>query len=132
MNIGEAAKRSELPAKTLRFYEEIGLVQPVRAENGYRDYSPSELHRLRFLQRARSLGFSIAECRLLLSLYGDANRASADVKAIALGKIGEMDRKINQLISLKATLTNLIEHCLGDQRPDCPIIDDLAGERLVN
>ena len=83
MNIGEASERSGLPAKTIRYYEDISLVAPDRAENGYRDYSSSDVHRLRFLHRARNLGFSIDECRLLLSLYTDRNRASADVKAVA-------------------------------------------------
>ncbi|MEQ8400076.1 MAG: Cu(I)-responsive transcriptional regulator [Roseitalea porphyridii] len=126
MNIGTAAEATELPAKTIRYYEEIGLVRPARAANGYRDYSDRDIHRLRFVQRARSLGFSIEECRLLLSLYEDEARASADVKALALDKIGEIEAKIANLQSLRATLTQLVEHCHGDDRPDCPIIDDLA------
>jgi len=127
MNIGAAAERSGLPAKTIRYYEDIALVEPARAENGYRDYSERDVHRLRFLQRARRLGFSVAECRSLLSLYEDDTRASADVKAIALDKIDEIGRKIDELKSLRATLVTLAEHCHGDDRPDCPIIDDLAG-----
>lgn len=127
MNIGTAAERAKLPAKTIRYYEDIDLIKPARAENGYRDYSDNDVHRLVFLQRARSLGFSIEECRLLLSLYQDENRASADVKAIAAAKIGEIDRKIGELKSLRSTLATLVKHCHGDQRPDCPIIDDLAG-----
>lgn len=126
MNIGMAARATELPAKTIRYYEEIGLVRPARAANGYRDYSEGDVHRLRFVQRARSLGFSIDECRSLLSLYEDEARASADVKALALDKIGEIDAKIAKLQSLRATLAQLAEHCHGDERPDCPIIDDLA------
>lgn len=129
MNIGMAAEKSNLPAKTIRYYEDIDLIRPARAENGYRDYSPQDVHRLRFLQRARSLGFTIDECRLLLSLYDDEHRASADVKAIALGKIREIDRKIEELRSLKTTLEALAEHCHGDDRPECPIIDDLSGRR---
>jgi len=120
MNIGTAAEATELPAKTIRYYEEIGLVRPARAANGYRDYSERDIHRLRFVQRARSLGFSIEECRLLLSLYEDEARASADVKALALDKIGEIEAKIANLQSLRATLTQLVEHCRGDDRPDCP------------
>ena len=128
MNIGHTAERTGLPAKTIRYYEEIGLVRPQRAANGYRDYGEADLHRLGFLQRARSLGFTIDECRLLLSLYDDTHRASADVKAIAVAKIGEIDRKIAELKSLKSTLGTLADHCHGDDRPDCPIINDLAGK----
>ena len=127
MNIGSAARATELPAKTIRYYEQIGLVRPARAANGYRDYSNDDVHRLRFVQRARSLGFSVQECRLLLSLYDDEGRASADVKALALEKIGEMDRKIEELRSLRLTLKRLADSCQGDARPDCPIIEDLAG-----
>lgn len=126
MNIGLAARATELPTKTIRYYEEIGLVRPARADNGYRDYSDSDVHRLKFVQRARSLGFSIEECRLLLSLYDDEHRASADVKALALEKIGQIDRKLDELQSLRATLTRLADTCQGNDRPDCPIIDDLA------
>ncbi len=127
MNIGEAAGLAGLPSKTIRYYEDIDLIKPARAANGYRDYSEKDVHRLRFLQRSRSLGFSIEECRLLLSLYEDEHRASADVKSLALDKIGEIDRKIKELKSLEATLTTLARDCHGDDRPDCPIIDDLAG-----
>lgn len=127
MNIGQAAELSKLPAKTIRYYEDIELVTPQRGENGYRKYSEKDIHRLRFVQRARSLGFSIEECRLLLSLYQDKNRASSDVKALALDKVGEIDRKISELQSLRLTLSSLAEKCHGDAKPDCPIIDDLAG-----
>lgn len=127
MNIGEAADRSNLPAKTIRYYEEIGLLTPARAENGYRDYSASDVHRLKFLQRSRGLGFSVEECRQLLSLYGDTHRESADVKAIAEAKLGEIDRKISELVALRDALRHLVEHCHGDSRPECPILDDLAG-----
>lgn len=126
MNIGSAARATDLPTKTIRYYEEIGLVRPARAENGYRDYSDSDVHRLKFVQRARSLGFSIGECRLLLSLYDDEHRASADVKALAVEKIGQIDRKLDELQSLRTTLTRLADTCQGNDRPDCPIIDDLA------
>ncbi|MCB1461653.1 MAG: Cu(I)-responsive transcriptional regulator [Nitratireductor sp.] len=127
MNIGMAAERANLPAKTIRYYEDIALVKPARLGNGYREYSENDVHRLRFLQRARSLGFTIEECRTLLSLYDDKSRASADVKAVALGKIDEIDHKISELQSLRLTLASLARHCHGDDRPDCPIIDDLAG-----
>ena len=127
MNIGQAAERSGLPPKTIRYYEDIALIAPERADNGYRDYSAGDVHRLRFLQRARNLGFSIDECRLLLSLYSDRHRASADVKHIAQQKVDEIDAKIAELRSLKAALEPLIACCHGDERPDCPILDDLAG-----
>lgn len=127
MNIGEAAGRSGLPAKTIRYYEEIGLLTPARADNGYRDYSASDVHRLKFLQRSRGLGFSVEECRQLLSLYGDRQRESADVKALAEHKLGEIDRKIAELAELREALRHLVEHCHGDTRPECPILDDLAG-----
>ena len=129
MNIGDAALQTGLPAKTIRDYEDIDLIKPQRADNGYRDYSDGDVHRLRFLQRSRGLGFTIDECRLLLSLYDDKHRASADVKAIAVAKIGEINRKITELNSLKATLSELAACCHGDDRPDCPIIDDLAGRK---
>ncbi len=129
MNIGLVSKRAKLPAKTIRYYEDIGLVKPERLENGYRSYGDNDVHRLRFIQRARSLGFSIEECRLLLSLYDDKNRASSNVKTIAQDKITEIDRKISELKSLRNTLSELARHCHGDSRPDCPIIDGLAGTR---
>lgn len=127
MNIGTAAERSGLPAKTIRYYEDIGLLSPDRAENGYRDYSASDVHRLKFLQRARSLGFSVEECRQLLSLYGDSTRESAEVKTLAETKLTQIDRKIAELRELRATLSRLVDACHGDQRPDCPILDGLAG-----
>ena len=129
MNIGDAAERSGLPAKTIRYYEDIGLLKPDRAGNGYRDYSTADVHRLRFLQRARSLGFSVEECRQLLSLYGDTHRESADVKAIATAKLDDIDRKIRELTGLKEMLRQLVDSCHGDHRPDCPIIDGLSGRR---
>lgn len=130
MNIGNASDQTGLPAKTIRYYEEIGLVKPDRASNGYRDYSEKDLNRLAFLQRARSLGFSIPECRLLLSLYEDENRASADVKALALEKIARVEEKIVELKSLQSTLQSLADHCHGNSRPDCPIIEEIAGKSI--
>ncbi len=129
MNIGEAAKRAGLPVKTLRYYEDIGLVAPARQPNGYRDYGESDVHKLRFLQRARGLGFSIEDCRALLSLYEDRNRASADVKRLAVTRIAEIDRKLDELKGLRATLDSLAQACQGNERPDCPILKDLAGEK---
>ena len=128
MNIGAAADLTGLPAKTIRYYEDIGLVVPERTANGYRRYAEQDLHRLAFLQRARGLGFSIDECRLLLSLYDDERRESADVKRIAMEKVSEIERKIRELETMRATLTHLADHCRGDQRPDCPILDDLARQ----
>lgn len=127
MNIGQAADLSNLPVKTIRYYEDIELVIPNRSSNGYRDYSDNDVHRLAFLQRSRSLGFSIEECRLLLSLYDDDHRSSSDVRAIASDKIGEIDKKIKELRTLKLTLESLVQHCRGDEKPDCPIIDSLSG-----
>lgn len=128
MNIGDAAQVTGLPAKTIRYYEDIGLVVADRSANGYRSYGEPEIHRLAFLHRARSLGFSIDECRELLSLYDDRHRASGDVKRIALEKVQEIEQRIVALIAMRDTLAHLAANCHGDQRPDCPILDDLAGE----
>ncbi|MBO6902545.1 MAG: Cu(I)-responsive transcriptional regulator [Rhizobiaceae bacterium] len=128
MNIGTAGERAGLPPKTIRYYEDIGLLVPERQENGYRDYSDDDVHRLRFLQRSRSLGFSVDECRQLLSLYGDKGRESAEVKAIAETKLAEVQRKIEELQSLRDVLSHLVTHCHGDARPDCPILDELSGK----
>jgi Cu(I)-responsive transcriptional regulator len=128
MNISEVAKKSNLPVKTVRYYDEIGLVVALRASNGYRRYDSAMLNKLRFLQRSRGLGFSIEDCRSLLSLYQDQHRASADVKRLAQMRINEIDLKIAELQGLKETLEKLNQACHGDDRPDCPIIDDLAGE----
>lgn len=128
MNIGTAAQKSGLPPKTIRYYEDIGLLTADRAANGYRDYTSEDVHRLRFVQRSRSLGFSVEECRELLSLYSDRDRDSADVKAVATEKLGEIDRKIAELTGLRAILRHLVENCHGDARPECPIIDGLSGK----
>lgn len=128
VTVGEAGDAAGLPAKTLRYYEEIGLVVPGRSGNGYRAYRPGDVHRLRFLKRARSLGFSIDECRVLLSLYRDPERSSAEVKAIAAQHREAVDRKIAELRSLREELDRLIDACHGDHRPDCPILDELSGE----
>jgi MerR family transcriptional regulator, copper efflux regulator len=128
MNIGTAARQSGLPPKTIRYYEDIGLLTADRAANGYRDYSTEDVHRLRFVQRSRSFGFSVEECRQLLSLYTNRDRASADVKAIATEKLGEIDSKIAELTGLRAMLGHLVENCHGDARPECPIIDGLSGK----
>ena len=126
MNIGQAAEASGLPPKTIRYYEDIDLVRPARSANGYRHFGPAEVGKLTFLSRARSLGFTIGECRTLLSLYEDRDRASADVKALAEDHLGAIDRKIVELQALRATLRDLVARCHGDDRPDCPILDTLA------
>lgn len=127
VKISTTAELTGLPVKTIRYYEEIGLVVPARSANGYRTYDTLQVHRLAFLQRARSLGFSIEECRLLLSLYDDKHRASSDVKQLAQEKVDEIDRKIEELSSMRATLAHLADTCHGDDRPECPILDDLAA-----
>lgn len=129
MNIGHASEKSGLPAKTIRYYEDIGLLKPDRSDNGYRDYSMSDVHKLRFLQRSRGLGFSVEECRQLLALYEDKDRASSDVKSIARTKLKEIERKITELRELQHTLQHLVAHCHGDQRPDCPILERISGTR---
>lgn len=127
MQIRDVERKSGLPAKTIRYYEEIGLVTADRRANGYRDYGEREVHKLRFLQRARGLGFSIEDCRTLLSLYEDHGRESADVRALAEARLVEIDRKIAELQSLRQVLSHLVHACHGDHRPECPILDDLAG-----
>ena len=127
MNIGEAAAASGLPSKTIRYYEEIGLIRPARDGNGYRAFSGRDVHRLAFLARARGLGFSIGECRALLALYDDQGRASEDVKRLAERHLLRIDQRINELQALRQTLAGLVQSCAGDERPDCPILDDLAA-----
>ncbi|MBB4229798.1 Cu(I)-responsive transcriptional regulator [Rhizobium mongolense subsp. loessense] len=131
MNIGEASDRSGLPSKTIRYYEDIGLIRPDRGGNGYRDYAAADVHKLRFLQRSRGLGFSVEECRQLLALYEDKSRASADVKEIAQGKLNEIDRKIRELMELRRTLEHLVHACHGNGRPDCPILEELSDGKTV-
>ena len=128
MNIGEVAERSGIPPKTIRYYEDIGLVRPQRSGNGYRAFRETDLHKLAFLGRARTLGFSIEDCRNLLSLYEDETRESAQVKAIAKEHLAAIDDKIAQLQAMRLTLAHLVKSCQGDRRPDCPILSDLAGQ----
>lgn len=127
MNIGSVATLSGLPAKTIRYYEDIGLVHPRRGSNGYRDFVEADAHKLAFLARARSLGFTIDDCRALLSLYEDRRRASADVKAIAEHHLVRIEAKLSELMAMRETLAQVVESCRGDDRPDCPILDDLSG-----
>ena len=129
MNIGETASGSGVPAKTIRYYEDIGLVKPPRDANGYRAFRESDLHKLAFLARARALGFSIEDCRVLVGLYQDDHRASADVKRVAEEHLTRIDEKIAQLQGMRDTLATLVHACHGDDRPDCPILKDLAEGR---
>ncbi len=128
MDIGEAARRTGVPAKTIRYYESVGLVAPARrADNGYRLYGESEIAMLSFVRRARDLGFSIRAVGDLLALWLDKGRASADVKALALGHARALDRRIAELKTMQKTIIALAERCHGDARPDCPILDGIAG-----
>lgn len=129
MNIKDVAARTGLPAKTIRYYEEIGLIRPARLPNGYRDFSDADGHKLAFLSRARRLGFSIEDCRTLLGLYEDETRASADVRRIAAHHLDQIDARLIELQELRDTLGQLISACAGDNRPDCPILQDLAQDK---
>ncbi len=127
MNIGKAAQASGVSAKMIRYYESRGLIRPAeRTAAGYRAYSESDIHTLRFIRRARDLGFSADDIADLLALWQDRDRASADVRQIAANHIATLDSKIDQLQAMRATLARLVAHCHGDTRPDCPILADLA------
>ncbi len=125
MNISEVAEKVGLPAKTIRYYEEIGLVTPLRDPNGYRNFRAADMHKLAFLGRARALGFTIEDCRSLLALWDDRDRASADVREIATDHLAGIERKIADLQAIRETLSHLVRECAGDQRPDCPILRNL-------
>lgn len=127
-NIGEAAKRSGVTAKMIRHYELLRLLKLARrTDSGYRLYDESDVHTLRFIRRARDLGFSMAEIQQLLGLWRNRRRASADVRHIAQAHIAALDAKIQELQAMRRTLEQLVEHCHGDARPECPILDDLAA-----
>ncbi|QRM34672.1 Cu(I)-responsive transcriptional regulator [Microvirga sp. VF16] len=127
MSIGQAAHASGLPAKTIRYYEEIGLIgRAERTDAGYRIYTEADVHTLRFINRARSLEFSLEEVRQLLALWQDRNRSNTEVRQIALGHVSELDLKINELVAMRDVLRNLASHCHADGRPDCPILSDIA------
>ena len=127
MNIGEAAAASGISAKMIRYYESIGLTGPAtRTASGYRVYTDADLHTLRFVRRARDLGFSVEQMHELLALWRDRSRASADVKRIALEHVAELERKAAELHAMADTLKHLARHCHGDARPDCPILADLG------
>jgi len=128
MNIGEAARLSGVPAKTIRYYEDIGLIGAAnRGANGYRDYSGADAELLRFIRHARAVGFSIKECRTLVALYRDPNRHSRDVKALAQAKIAEIDRRIAEFQHMRGELAALAAACPGDDDPECAILEELAG-----
>ncbi|AKU24432.1 Cu(I)-responsive transcriptional regulator [Massilia sp. NR 4-1] len=127
MNIGQAATASGVSAKMIRYYESIGLVsESRRSDSGYRIYNDKDLHALRFIKRARNLGFSLEQIRDLLSLWQNNERASADVKAIALAHVDELNQRIRELSEMRDTLASLADSCHGDQRPDCPILQTLG------
>jgi MerR family transcriptional regulator, copper efflux regulator len=128
MNIGDAARESGVTAKMIRYYESIGLLSAkARTTAGYRIYGPDEVHSLRFIRQARRLGFPVDDIRKLLALWQDRSRASAEVKWIALEHVSELDRRIAELTSMRDTLAHLAEHCHGDDRPECPILEGLAA-----
>tara|TARA_R110002096_G_scaffold152047_1_gene314937 strand:- start:7436 stop:7837 length:402 start_codon:yes stop_codon:yes gene_type:complete len=128
MKIGTLAERAGLSTKTIRYYEKVGLIDPPpRTEGGYRAYRDEDIDILRFVAPARGFGFSVKECKALLTLYSDRSRASSDVKALALAHIEEVDRKIKELQSIRHTLGELVAKCHGDDRPDCPIIEELSN-----
>lgn len=128
MNIGEAAKATGVSAKMIRHYESVGLFpQATRSEGGYRLYGDKEIGTLRFIRQSRDLGFSIEQIRELLGLWWDRKRPSRQVKALAQAHLAELDAKLAELQAMKSTLQHLVHCCHGDDRPDCPIIDSLAG-----
>jgi Cu(I)-responsive transcriptional regulator len=128
-NIGEAARRSGVSAKMVRHYESLGLLPSVgRTESGYRQYSDREVHTLRFIRRSRDLGFSMAEIAELLKLWQNRRRSSADVRRIASKHVQELNQRMAEMESMRRTLEHLIECCQGDQRPDCPILEELEGQ----
>ncbi len=125
MTIGEAAKASGVSAKMIRYYEQIGLIAPVaRTESGYRIYAEADVHTLRFIRRARDLGFMVEGIGDLLALWQDRSRHSADVKRVALEHVTALEQKIRELEAMAATIRHLASCCAGDDRPDCPILDD--------
>lgn len=128
MNIGQAAAASGVSAKMIRHYEEGGfIVKAARTSAGYRVYEESDVHVLRFIRRSRDLGFSLAEIQVLLALWKDRRRASADVKRLAMKHVKDLDARIAVMQAMRRTLVELAHHCHGDNRPDCPILEDLAG-----
>ena len=128
LNIGQAARQSGVSAKMIRHYESQGLLKPVRrTDAGYRIYDASDVHTLQFVRRARGLGFSMREIERLLGFWQNRRRSSGDVRRIAQRHIADLDQKIQELEAMRRTLEDLVHKCHGDHRPDCPILDDLAG-----
>lgn len=129
MNIGEVAEATGLPAKTIRYYESVGLIDPpARSQGNYRLYDDRHVATLRFIQHARNLGFSVKEVTALVALWRDKRRASADVRRLATAHLAVIDVRIAELKQMRQTLQHLVERCHGDHRPDCPILDKLAEE----
>jgi Cu(I)-responsive transcriptional regulator len=129
VNIGAASKASGVSQRMVRHYEKIGLIPaPLRRDSGYRDYADADVHRLRFIANARDLGFPIEDIRGLLGLWSNSQRASAEVKALAIARAEELGRKAEALQALRRTLLELAERCHGDDRPDCPIIERMSGD----
>jgi MerR family transcriptional regulator, copper efflux regulator len=127
-NIGEAARRSGVSARMVRHYEGLGLLPDVaRTESGYRQYSEADIHTLRFIKRSRDLGFSMEEIAELVGLWHNRRRTSASVKRIAQKHLGELEQRIADMQAMQRTLSHLVHCCHGDARPDCPILEDLAG-----
>ena len=129
MNIGSAAERSGVSAKMVRYYEEIGLLTPARRDNGYRDYGDADVSVLQFIRRTRDLGFSLDEVSALLALWRNRKRPSREVKRLALHHIEDLERRIRDMRAVARTLKDLAATCHGDERSDCPILDDLAKPR---
>jgi len=130
MNIGEAAKSSGVSAKSIRHYEQAGLIRPAtRTESNYRVYTQNDIEVLRFIKQARRLGFSMKQVTVLLGLWQDRSRPSSEVKRLAKEHIDELESRISELVAMKETLADLVKHCQGNARPDCPILDELSGKR---
>lgn len=127
MNISKAAKETGLPVRTIRYYEDIGLVTPDRLESGYRAFSSGDIEALRFLKASRDLGFSLEDCRLLLALWSDQARSAADVKALARKRLQDLDEQIAALQKRRDRLASLTRACHGDSSPDCAILDGLQA-----
>lgn len=133
MNIGEAARASGVSAKMIRYYESAGLITPAaRTAAGYRIYTNNDINELRFVRRARGLGFTVAQMAELLALWRDRSRASADVRALALQHVEALEARARELQSMSNTLRHLAENCHGDDRPECPILEEFAGENASN
>ena len=131
-SIGEAAELSGISAKMIRYYESMGLMpEPSRTQAGYRKYEENDIHNLRFILRARDLGFSVKQIRELLDLWRDRERASSEVKALASGHLAELRRKLREMEMIVDTLQHLVKNCHGDDRPDCPILGELGRDQLT-